>query len=204
MDNFVPQKYPGMQGKTKIYKMKKLSAILLTVFSVSLFSACVESTEPFDYQAQFELEKPIIAAYVSENMPNAIYHEGTSIWYEILNEGEENSYEYKVDSFSGQIMFPIVSINYEGRLLNGTLFDENKTLDGATFPLSSLIDAWKIAFLPARLNDVEVGGLTELGLQKSSVIRIVTPSLWGYQNNSQGKVPANAPLDFTITVLDIR
>lgn len=184
--------------------MKKLSAILLTVFTIGSLSSCVETNEPFDYQAQFELEKPIIAEYVSKNLENAIYHEGTSIWYEIINPGEEGSYEYKVDSFTGQITFPIVTINYEGRLLNGTLFDENKTLDGATFPLNGLIDAWKIAFLPARLNDVEVGGLTERGLQKNAKIRIVTPSLWGYQNNSQGKVPANAPLDFTITVLDIK
>ena len=51
---------------------------------------------------------------------------------------------------------------------------------------------------------MKLGGLTEKGLQKGSKIHIMAPSLYGYQNQAVGTIPANSPLDFVIEVTDIK
>lgn len=192
----------------RMRKMRKFNLLILAIITATLAS-CMKDTEVFDHEAQFEIEKPIIQEYVEKNIPNAIKHELSGIWYEVLEEGEPESYEYRVANAAGQLEAPLVRVRYKGVLLDGTLFDEVTTEEGIQMSLSGVIAAWQYAFFPREIVDtdgaiVEVGGLTIPGLKKGSKIRFVTPSLWAYREYGQGKVPANAPLDFTVEVLDIK
>ncbi|HLW50123.1 MAG TPA: FKBP-type peptidyl-prolyl cis-trans isomerase [Sphingobacteriaceae bacterium] len=182
--------------------MKKIGIWVLALFMINA-TGCVKDIEQFDYDAQMELEKPIIAEYVEENIPNAIYDSRSSIWYEILEEGDPNSYDYRLD-VSGHVISPLVTVNYTGKLLSGHVFDSNDNPDGIDFDLGALILAWHIAFLPKQVDEREAIGLTEMGLKKGSKIRFVTPSFYGYRDQQHGSIPPNSPLDFTIKVLDIR
>lgn len=183
--------------------MKKLGIMVLALLMFSA-TGCIKDIEKFDLLEQLELEKPIIQQYVEANIPNAIYDENTSIWYEVLEVGQVNSYEYKLDVLSGLVVSPTITVNYTGKLLNGETFDSNQSAAGAVFNLGSLVVAWQCAFLPNIIDGRQTIGLTEMGLQKGSEIRIVTPSYFGYQNNQHGTIPANSPLDFTIKVMDIK
>lgn len=186
-----------------ILKMKNIKLFtLLFVLAGVTFSSCRKESF-FDPEEQFEAEKPIIENYVKANIPDAIKHENTGIWYEILETADENEdpYEYTIHS-SGYINNVDIEIKYRGVLLDGTVFDSNT--EGVTFSLGELIRAWQVMFLPKTIGDLPVGGILEEGLQKGMKVRFVTPSYYAYQHIGQGNVPANAPLDFTIEVLDIR
>ncbi len=183
--------------------MKKLGIIVLSLFTL-VAAGCIKDIEPFDFEAQLEIEKPIIAEYVAANLPDANYDERTSIWYEIVEAGDPDSYVYQLDVSTGLVVSPTVSVNYTGKLLSGEVFDSNNSLSGAEFNLGSLVTAWHSAFLPKMISGKETIGLTELGLKKGSVIRIVTPSYYAYQNNAYGVIPANSPLYFEIKVLNIK
>ena len=187
--------------------MRKLNFVVLA-FVATAFTACMKDTEPFDYEAQFEREKSIISEYVATNIPDATFQESTGIWFEVLAEGEPDSYQYKFVNKGNSLEAPIVRVKYKGVLLDGTQFDAVSDNEGMRMSLSGVIAAWQYSFFPKEIfNDtgelVEVGGLTPGGLKKGSKIRFVTPSLWAYREYGQGKVPANAPLDFTIEVLEI-
>ncbi|HZH55325.1 MAG TPA: FKBP-type peptidyl-prolyl cis-trans isomerase [Sphingobacteriaceae bacterium] len=179
---------------------------LVMLLSVLSFSACNKTTDIFDYEDQYELEKPLIEQHALQNLSEPHFDENSGIWYQIIDPGESGSYEYRIEQ-SGEakrLVYPKITINYEGRLLDGTIFDQNHHPDGIEFPLNGLIQAWHVAFFPVKINEDQVNGLTENGLQIGSKIRFITPSMWGYGNQQQGNVPANSPLDFTITVLDIK
>lgn len=182
--------------------MKKIGIWILALVMINATS-CVKEAESFDFEAQMELEKPIIAEYVEANIPNAIYDQRSSIWYEILEEGDPSSYDYRLD-ISGHVISPFVTVNYTGKLLSGQVFDSNDNPDGINFDLGGLIVAWHIAFLPNKVDERDAIGLTSTGLKKGSKIRFVTPSAYGYRNQQHGTIPPNSPLDFTIKVLDIR
>jgi len=182
--------------------MKKVGIVLISILTIG-FSGCIKSVETFDFAAQLEKEKPEIKSYVEQYIPNAIYDEYTSIWYEVIKPGE-GTYVYRLDPQSGQVVSPRVFVNYEGKLLNGIVFDTNTSESGAEFDLSSLITAWHATFIPKHVEGVKTIGLTEQGLQKGAEIRIVTPSYLGYRNERYGSIPPNSPLDFTIKVLDIK
>lgn len=199
--------------------MKKVNVLVLGALIAMGLSSCIKDGETYDPNAQYEIEKPLIEAYAQEYLDNPNYKEfqGMRIWFEIVQPGDPGSYQYKVDENSGNPLFvPAEAIvSYEGRLVKTNTEFESKDDQKFIISLSSIIPAWQIAFLPDKLryNDegglldepIEFGGLTEVGLQAGSVIRIVTPSYWAYQNQSQGSaIPPNSPLYFEITVSEIK
>jgi FKBP-type peptidyl-prolyl cis-trans isomerase len=86
-----------------------------------------------------------------------------------------------------------VSVNYVGKLVNGTVFD-NSSNDNSGKPVSlkiatgSVIEGW-VEGIPG----MRVGGTREL---------VIPPAL-GYRCEAEGKIPANATLIFTITVVGV-
>lgn len=182
--------------------MKKLNLLVLGLIVVAGLSSCLKETETFDLELQYEIEKPIIAEYVRENVPNAVLNEDWGIWYEIIEPGTAGDYEYKM--VNNQIEAPVIQAKYRGILLNGVQFDANDTTEGATFSLNQVILAWQIVFLPSVIDGNETIGLTATGLHPGAKIRFVTPSYLGYANSARNNIPANSPLDFTIEVLDVR
>jgi FKBP-type peptidyl-prolyl cis-trans isomerase FkpA len=152
-------------------------------------------------------QESILEEYALNNFEAPVYDDSTGIWFEVIQQGDEDSYSYMFSS-SGQIIAPTVTIKYEGKLMDGTVFDATEEGNTSNFPLGSLIYAWQVAFLPQTIDyngtDIAVPGLTETGLKKGSKIRFIAPSPYCYDNQEMEKVPANSPLVFTIEVVDIK
>lgn len=85
-----------------------------------------------------------------------------------------------------------VTINYEGKLVNGSVFDSSYARGTpATFPLPQLVPAWKIA-VPL--------------MHKGDTWELYVPSELGYgpQGSGDGMIPANSVLVFKIELLDFK
>lgn len=142
------------------------------------------------------------------------------IWYSIEETGIEDSYEYKgqlVNSIYGTYFAPIlpkVKLQYTAKLLNGTTVQSDVT--GSSYNLSEMAqqanpniynNAWRLSFIPYIIKyngtDEIVGGLTAKGLKKGSKIKVITPSYWAFGTRKVGDIPANSPLVYEFTVLEI-
>lgn len=78
-----------------------------------------------------------------------------------------------------------VTIKYEGRLLDGTVFDSSGD-DEITFPLGDLIQGWQEG----------IPGMKEGGKRTLSI-----PSRLGYGAAGQGSIPGGAGLEFDIELI---
>lgn len=177
--------------------------------------------------ALLEEQAPILKDFAEEHIPGAVLDDSTGIWFKVHEPGEEGSYSnWLVSGSMGGLTLarPTVTVKYTGKLLDGKVFDETSADDPEdetrSFQIGSdrmgggLIIAWNLAFYPKKMHinekDYEIGGLTEKGLQKGSIIEFVAPSPYGYDNieqkNKEGEVtiPADSPLHFYIEVTDIK
>jgi FKBP-type peptidyl-prolyl cis-trans isomerase FkpA len=83
----------------------------------------------------------------------------------------------------------IVTVHYEGKLLDGTVFDSSYArYEPATFPLNQLVAGWQIA-----IPNMGVG----------EVIEIAIPSDLAYGPVGRGPIPGNATLLFKVELLGI-
>src|SRR5690606_36429323 len=106
----------------------------------------------------------------------------SGLQYEVLNQSDQDNRPVPTQS---------VTVHYEGRLLNGKIFDSSIKRDRpATFPLHAVIAGW-----------------TE-GLQLMSVgsnFRFFIPPDLGYGSRQVGSdIPPNSLLIFDVTLLEIR
>lgn len=119
--------------------------------------------------------------YLKQNAEReGIISTGSGLQYEILVEGDESKGNPTASSS--------VTCHYEGRLINGKIFDSSvKRGTPATFPLNRVIEGW-----------------TE-GLQlmnPGSKFRFYIPSDLAYGNRAMGKdIPANSTLIFEVELL---
>jgi FKBP-type peptidyl-prolyl cis-trans isomerase FkpA len=162
--------------------MKKyffLFALLGTV----VLSACLKNDD-----SQLDDDKKIREQFTKDSilMSNFIVAEGIDtsgvrggLLYEIITPGTGN-HVYNANSQ--------VTVKYEGRLLNGTVFDKT-TNDAVTFRLGQLVSGWQIG-IPL--------------IQKGGKIRLIVPSYYGYGTATQAKIPANSVLDFDIELIDVK
>ncbi|MBE8722275.1 FKBP-type peptidyl-prolyl cis-trans isomerase [Sphingobacterium pedocola] len=200
--------------------MKNLFKLLFAVtITAATFASCVDDKDIFDPEAQLALEKPMIESYVKQHYPNAQQYENSGLWYEIIEPGEPDSYDYDIkDTLNQKWIFAEGIINYKGKLVaDGTVFDETKDITkGDTLPIymslntgnASVITAWIYAFSPKDLTvddkDLDLGIIFTNGAQNGARFRIITPSQYAYGRSVQGKIPANSPLDFEVEVLKMR
>jgi FKBP-type peptidyl-prolyl cis-trans isomerase FkpA len=138
-----------------------------------LVSSC--SKDKYDVEKQAAKDDLLITEFIAQNKITATKH-SSGLYYQILTEGTGST----VTTAS------TVSVNYEGKLLDGSIFDKSKA--AVTFPLTGVIQGWTIG-VPL----VKVGGR----------IRLIIPSTLAYGNTSPGAgIPKNAVLDFTIDLLN--
>jgi FKBP-type peptidyl-prolyl cis-trans isomerase FkpA len=149
--------------------------ILLGLFLiVGAFSSCKK--DKYDAEEQAKKDDALIVDFIAKNSIVAIKH-SSGIYYQIITPGTGNL------SFTSTTN---VSVNYEGRLLNGVVFD--KSTNTSTFALGNLIQGWQIG-IPL--------------IQKGGRIRLIIPSTLAYKNTSPGAaIPENAVLDFTIDLIN--
>jgi FKBP-type peptidyl-prolyl cis-trans isomerase len=83
----------------------------------------------------------------------------------------------------------VVSVFYEGKLVDGTIFDSNyDTGDTATFSVNGVIAGWTEG-----LQLMPVG----------STYMLYLPSNLGYGERENGPIPANSTLIFKVELLDV-
>lgn len=209
--------------KKIIYKnmMKQLlrlgSVVLATVVG---FSSCMKEGDYFDPAEQYQIEKPIIEEYVktTEGLEDAKLDTNSGIWYKVIKKGERvdgQETPYEIQEYQGrEAIVAAAVVKYEGRLVSdGTVFEKTTKTEGDSIALElnlytgngSFILGWMMAFFPKTIEidgkDYDYGIVFEDGLNTGDEIRIVVPSGYAYGNRSQGKIPANSPLDFKIEVL---
>lgn len=160
--------------------MVKFKYIILLVCLAGCFAACKKNVEGTDYDPtpQFKADTAAIAAFVKTNNIPAT-KDVNGIFYQIIEPG------------SGSITYQAstkITSNYEGRLLNGTVFDSTNGTP-VSFTLGGVIVGWQI-------------GIQKI--QKGGKIRLIIPSYFAYGTRSSTSVPANSILDFTITLTDVQ
>ncbi|WP_079715267.1 FKBP-type peptidyl-prolyl cis-trans isomerase [Parapedobacter luteus] len=201
--------------------MKKINVLLLGLVTALGFSSCIDDEEPFDWAAQYEIERPIIEAYARENLANPQYHEiqGMRIWYEVIALGDDASYQYKVISNPNAqggyaIEAPEVHVRYTTRLVQTDAVVRSVDDDeGEELAWNNEPAIWQAALFPREIRydedgelldePVEFGGITTNGLKRGGRIRVVTPSYFAYRNGSSGNIPANSPLFYDIEIVEI-
>ncbi|RZK49711.1 MAG: peptidylprolyl isomerase [Pedobacter sp.] len=154
---------------------KKLFVLFLAVISLGV--ACKK--EDYDPVVQLAKDDQAIKEFIAKNnipaekLPSGVY-------IQIITPGS-GSETITTTSY--------LSVNYEGRLLNGSVFD--KSSGPATFRLNTLITGWQY-------------GLIESNVKKGARVRLIIPSTLAYMNQSRVGIPKNSPLDFTIDILNIQ
>ncbi|OBV10878.1 FKBP-type peptidyl-prolyl cis-trans isomerase [Erythrobacter dokdonensis] len=83
----------------------------------------------------------------------------------------------------------LVTVHYEGRLIDGTVFDSSYARGApATFPLGRLVRGWQLA-------------IPQMGVGET--IEIAVPADLAYGPAGRGPIPPNATLVFTVELIAI-
>jgi len=109
-----------------------------------------------------------------------IYVEDNNLDTELLSGGVHIIINDIGDENSKPTVNSQITVDYEGRLTNGQVFDSGT---GKTFLLNNMIEGWKI-------------GLVEIGAGGSCTL--IIPSTAGYGSQPTGQIPANSVLIFDI------
>jgi FKBP-type peptidyl-prolyl cis-trans isomerase len=141
--------------------------ILLLVLSIAAFSSCKKDT-PFDPVKQAAADDASIQAYIKANNITAT-KDPSGLYYQVITPGT-GAYPTISSLISGQ---------YSGKLLNGTVFDSGPVSNS---PLTGFISGWQIG-----IPHINTGGR----------ILLLIPSALGYGNSKSGSIPANSVLIFT-------
>lgn len=157
--------------------MKKY-LLLLSVVILGL-SAC----KKVDFVVeQAAIDDAKIQAYMSANNITAT-KDPSGIYYHIIKTGT-GAYPTATST---------IQVGYTGKLLNGTTFESSSS---AVLLLSGTIKGWEIGMLKINAGTL---GVPNSGGQ----IRLIIPSALAYGANAAGKIPANAVLDYTITLIGV-
>ncbi|HEY0177262.1 MAG TPA: hypothetical protein VGC08_12845 [Pedobacter sp.] len=94
--------------------MMKIKHLLLLICIAGCFAACKKNnTDNFDQEAQFKADTTAIRKFIVANNIPAV-KDKSGLFYQIIAPG------------TGTVSYTLntqISANYEGRLLNGTVFD---------------------------------------------------------------------------------
>jgi FKBP-type peptidyl-prolyl cis-trans isomerase len=147
--------------------MKQYILLLSSLFL--LFTACKKEAK-FDAAKQAATDDAAIQAYIKTNNITAT-KDAYGLYYQVITEG----------TGTNPTASSSVTVNYTGKLLNGTVFDSG-TINGMS--LSKLIKGWAIG-----VPHIKPGGR----------ILLLVPSALGYGNSSPGAgIPANSVMIFTV------
>ena len=157
--------------------MMKIKYLLLLVCATVCFTSC--SKDSFDADAQFRNDTTAIRKFIIANNIPAV-KDNSGLFYQIITPGT-GSATYTANTQ--------ITAEYEGKLLDGAVFDATKSGSPVTFALGGVITGWQIA-----IPRIQAGGK----------IRMIIPSAYGYGNSGAGAIPANSILDFTVTLTAVK
>jgi FKBP-type peptidyl-prolyl cis-trans isomerase FkpA len=157
--------------------MRNRFLIVLVSFVVFSFSSCIKDTSCDPKSAQSEA--PAMQAYATTQGINATVDATSGLFYEILAAG--NATKPTINSR--------IYIRYIGKLLDGTVFDQQADETRTGFVLGGLIPGWQL-------------GLQQIG--EGGRIRLIIPSSLGYGCRDNGPIPGNSILDFDVTLISVQ
>ncbi len=152
-------------------------SIFAFIGMVLLSLSCGKTADTGCTPATIASENTVMVAYCTANGINYTTH-ASGILYEIVTPG----------TGINPTLSSTVSCLYTGKLMNGTIFDA-ATSNPATFPLSNVIEGWKIA-IPL----IKTGGR----------IKMVIPSALSYSCVGTNGIAGNSPLFFDVTLVQVR
>jgi FKBP-type peptidyl-prolyl cis-trans isomerase FkpA len=154
--------------------VKKTFIIILSILTIG-FVSCKKSTATVSAAQQAIIDDGLIKAYISSHNIDSVKKDSSSgIYYKIIAAGT-GAYPTAKSS---------VNVNYQGTLLNGTVFAPEGNIAS---PLADLITGWQIG-----VPFINTGG----------TIMLLLPSRYGYGDNSPSPtIPNNSVLIFTIQLV---
>jgi FKBP-type peptidyl-prolyl cis-trans isomerase len=157
--------------------MKKL--ILIAFSAIALI--CCNKEEPCGYNPCAskapDSEIQSVQSYLSSNNITATQH-CSGVFY-VVNQPGSGS---KPKGCEG------VTVNYEGRLTNGSVFDKTNPGQPASFDLDQLVTGFK-------------NGVIQIGA--GGKVTIYIPPSLGYGSQQSGPIPPNSILIFTVDLLSV-
>lgn len=159
--------------------MKK---ILILLMLAGTFSGCIKEDEncPYDecQNKAPDSEIATLQSYLTSNGIVATQH-CSGLFYVVDEQGPGKK----------PTACKTISINYEGKLTNGTVFDKTQPGSPATFNISQLITGFKNG-LPL--------------LRTGGKMRLYVPPSLGYGSRQAGSIPPNSIIIFTVELLSIQ
>lgn len=149
---------------------------LLSIVVFSL-SSCVKDTscDPKTPQS----EAAAMQAYATAQGINATVDPTSGLFYEVMAPG--NSTKPNVNSR--------IYIRYVGKLLDGTVFDQQTDHTQTGWLLGGLIPGWQL-------------GLQQIG--EGGQIKLIIPSSLAYGCRDNGPIPGNSVLYFDVQLIDVQ
>ena len=155
--------------------MKKILLFLSLVIVFFSGDGCIKDTVCVDKTVQSE-QAEIINYAATQGISVTAHSSG--LYYQVINPGSGPT------PTSGSKVF----IKYKGKLLNGTIFDDQSAAP-VSFGLNGLILGFQIG-LPL--------------IQKGGSIKLIVPSSLGYGCNGFASVPGNSVLYFEVELTDVQ
>ncbi|MGZ3750245.1 MAG: FKBP-type peptidyl-prolyl cis-trans isomerase [Mucilaginibacter sp.] len=143
--------------------------ILLLSLFIATISSCKKDV-PFDPAKQAAADDAAIQTYINTNSITGTTKDASGLYYKVITPGTG---AYPTAN-------SLVTVNYSGKLLNGTVFDSGSINN---YALTNLIKGWQIG-----IPFINTGGR----------ILLLVPSALGYGNSANGTIPANSVLIFTV------
>lgn len=142
-------------------------------------ASCMNEMEDIpDFNEQLQKDIALIDAYLDANATGTVVEHNSGIRY-VIHEDSVNGIKPTIDS--------CVTANYVGKLMStGQVFDDGT---GISFPLSGVIDGWKI-------------GIPLLNEGDSATIYIPSGYAYGYYGYPP-EIPSNANLIFHVSVENV-
>jgi len=157
----------------KTFFLVFLGGVILFSQTGCLKSSSSQSCTP----ATVASEEPAIIAYASANGINTTRH-SSGLYYEIISPGSGAT-----PSVNSKVF-----VTYVGKLLDGSVFDQQANADHTGWVLGTLIAGWQIG-LPL--------------IHKGGEIKLIVPSSLAYGCGAAA-LPANSILYFDIHLVDVQ
>ena len=173
LNNFMAGFVSGVTGKNSKMKVSEADSVAQVLF---------ERIKAKSQEKQFGANKAEGEKFMAENAKKeGVKTLPSGVQYKVLKEGNGAT---AADT-------SMVVVNYEGRLLDGTVFDSNKNHGGdpATFRVGQVIKGWQDA-----LKAMPAGSEWE----------IYIPQELAYGANQQGNIPPFSTLIFKVELLEVK
>ncbi len=154
-------------GDRQVGSIPANSVLIFTIDLLNVFTQSVRD------------EQLIVNFLTTNNLLDQAVRDPSGLYYIIDNAGAAGT---------SPVGSSFIELNYTGKLLNGTVFDQSGSGTPAMFQLGALIQGWQI-------------GLPKIG--EGGKIRLFIPSALGYGRDRVGSIPANSVLIFDIELLEV-